>query len=406
MNKTQFIQVFEYQKLRYDDTGIFRKHHFESMVKFNENHQNKYFTIIHKGIQFGSYVGVIQIGGLTIEILPKADNHEIPDKSMWQHVLLNMLKVCKRIPVETISETQLKKRYRSILDAYFDLYLDEIDKLIKKGLIKKYRKNRSNQNALKGKLLFAQNIQQNVVHKERFFCEHQNYDKDHLIHQILFKGLMVLKSFLNDPLKDKLHRLSFEFQDFKNIDIQKTHFDRIILNRKNKEYERAINIAKILILNYSPSLNVGSENMLTLLFDMNVLWEEYIFRILQKHKPEGIEVSFQNSDKFWENKRIRPDIVLKTEDEIYVIDTKWKIVSSDNPSDDDLKQMFVYNLHWKAEKSILLYPRTDQTDSAFGTFHYNNHNRKCKLGFLDITQNNLIMKGADISNEILKKLFH
>lgn len=404
MNKTQFIQVFEYQKLRYDDAGIFRKHNFESMVKFNENHQNKYFTIIHKGIQFCSYVGVIQIGGLTIEILPKADNHEIPDKNMWQHVLLNMLKVCKRIPVETISETQLKKRYRSILDAYFDLYLDEIDKLIKKGLIKKYRKKRSNQTSLKGKLLFAQNIQQNLVHKERFFCEHQNYDKDHLIHQILFKGLIVLKAFLNDPLKDKLHRLTLEFQDFKNVDIQQTHFDRIIFNRKNKDYERAVSIAKILILNYSPSLNVGNENMLTLLFDMNVLWEEYIYRILQKHKPEGMEVSFQNSDKFWENKRIRPDIVLKTEDEIFVIDTKWKIVSSDNPSDDDLKQMFAYNLHWKAEKSILLYPRTNQNDSTFGTFHYNNDNRKCKLGFLEITYNSTIKKGEDIANEILNKI--
>ena len=71
MQNKKFIQVFEYQKLRYDDSGDFRKHHFDAMVKFNERHQNKYFTIIHQGIRFGSYVGVIQIGGLTIEILPK-----------------------------------------------------------------------------------------------------------------------------------------------------------------------------------------------------------------------------------------------------------------------------------------------------------------------------------------------
>lgn len=83
MNNKKFIQVFEYQKLRYDDSGIFRKHHFDAMVKFNELHQNKYFTIIHKGIRFGSYVGVIQISGLTIEILPKADNNENADKNLW-----------------------------------------------------------------------------------------------------------------------------------------------------------------------------------------------------------------------------------------------------------------------------------------------------------------------------------
>lgn len=405
MNNKKFIQVFEYQKLRYDDSGIFRKHHFDAMVKFNELHQNKYFTIIHKGIRFGSYVGVIQIGGLTIEILPKADNNENADKNLWQNVLLNMLKVCKYIQVESISETQLKKRYQSILDVYFELYLIEVERLVKKGLIKKYRKNQSNQNALKGKLLFSQNIQQNIVHKEHFYCEHQVYDKNHLLHQILLKGLLVLKTFANDALKDKMNRLLYEFQDFENINIQKKHFDKIIINRKNYDYQKAVDIAKIIILNYSPSLNYGNDNLLTLLFDMDALWEEYIFRILQKHKTDEIEVSFQNSDKFWENKRIRPDIVLKTEYETFVIDTKWKIIEANNPSDDDLKQMFVYNLHWKAEKTLLLYPKTNQIDSNFGTFHFDNLGKKCKLGFVDITNEMTIKNSKRVANEVFEKLF-
>ena len=404
MNNKKFIQVFEYQKLRYDDSGIFRKNHFDAMVKFNELHQNKYFTIIHKGIRFGSYVGVIQIGGLTIEILPKADNNENADKNLWQNVLLNMLKVCKHIQVESISETQLKKRYQSILDVYFELYLNEVERLVKKGLIKKYRKNQSNQKSLKGKLLFAQNIQQNLVHKEHFYCKHQVYDKNHLLHQILFKGLLVLKTFVNDSFKDKLNRLLFEFQDFENINIQKKHFNKIIIDRKNHDYQKAIDIAKIIILNYSPSLNYGSDNLLTLLFDMNTLWEEYIFRILQKHKTDEIEVSFQNSDKFWENKRIRPDIVLKTKAETFVIGTKWKIIKANNPSDDDLKQMFVYNLHWKAEKTLLLYPKTNQIDSNFGTFHFDNLGKKCKLGFVDITNELTIKNSQIVANEIFAKI--
>lgn len=404
MNNKKFIQVFEYQKLRYDDSGIFRKHHFDAMVKFNELHQNKYFTIIHKGIRFVSYVGVIQIGGLTIEILPKADNNENADKNLWQNVLLNMLKVCKHIQVESISETQLKKRYQSILDVYFELYLNEVERLVKKGLIKKYQKNQSNQNSLKGKLLFAQNIQQNLVHKEHFYCEHQVYDKNHLLHQILLKGLLVLKTFVNNTLKDKLNRLLYEFQDIENINIQKKHFDKIIIDRKNYDYQKAIEIAKIIILNYSPSLNYGNDNLLTLLFDMNALWEEYIFRILQKHKTDEIEVSFQNSDKFWENKRIRPDIVLKTEYETFVIDTKWKIIEANNPSDNDLKQMFVYNLHWKAEKTLLLYPKTNQIDSNFGTFHFDNLGKKCKLGFVDITNESTIKNSKIVATEIYEKL--
>jgi hypothetical protein len=406
MQNKRFIQVFEHQKLKYDDSGYFQELHFDAMVKFNELHQNKYFTVIDKGILFKNYVGVVQIGGLTIEILPKADKKADADKNLWQSVLLNMLKVCKRIRVESVSETQLKKRHHSILDVYFEIYLTEIERLVNKGLIKRYQKNQSNQNALKGKLLFAKNIQQNLVHRERFYCEHQVYDRNHLLHQILYKGLQILKTFVNDALKDRLNRLLFEFQEIENIEISEKHFRKIVFDRKNSDYQKAFDIAKIIILNYSPSLNYGSENLLTLLFDMNALWEEYIFRILQKYKKDEEKVFCQDSKKFWKNKCIRPDIIFKTGEEAFVIDTKWKIIETNNPSDEDLKQMFVYNLHWNAEKALLLYPKTGQTDSSFEEFHYNklNPKKKCKTGFVDITEGGSIKSSEKIAEEIFSKL--
>jgi 5-methylcytosine-specific restriction enzyme subunit McrC len=404
MSKNNFIQVFEYHKLKYDENSDFKKHHFDAMVQFNEKNQNKYFTIIHKGILFNSYVGVIQIGGLTVEILPKADNNDNPDKKTWQNVLLNMLKVCKHIQVDNVSETNLNKKYNSILEVYFEMYLNEIENLVKKGLIKKYRRIQSNQNALKGKLVFSQNIQKNLIHKERFYCEHQLYDKDHLIHQILYRGLLILKDLVNNHLKDKLSRLLFEFQDYQQVNINKSNFDKLVNDRKTTPYLRAIDISKMIILNYSPNLNSGNDNMLTLLFDMNKLWEEYIYRILQKHKPIGYLVSFQNSDKFWEHKTIRPDIVIKNDkNENFVIDTKWKIIKENNPSDDDLKQMFTYNLHWKANNTMLLYPKINQIDNE-GTFHYNKLKKKCKVGFITVIENENIRNGEQLCEEIIRKM--
>lgn len=410
-----FIQVFEYRKLKYDEDSDFKKHHFDSMVLFNEKNQNKYFTIVHKGVLFNSYVGVIQIGGLTIEILPKADKSDNPNKKTWQNVLLNMLKVCKHIQVDNVSETNLNKNHNSILEVYFEMYLNEIESLVKKGLIKKYRRVQSNQTALKGKIMFSQNIQKNVVHQERFYCEHQVYDKNHLIHQILSRGLIILKDLVNNDLRDKLNRLLFEFQDYQQVNITKGHFDKLVNNRKTTPYLRVIEIAKMIILNYSPNLNSGNDNMLTLLFDMNKLWEEYIYRILQKHKPEGYQVSFQNSNKFWEHKSIRPDIVITSNKATYIIDTKWKIIEANNPSDDDLKQMFTYNLHWNAEKSLLLYPSIGQTERVdFGKFYYKSKveinqesiilDNKCKLGFVSVLDNGKMMDSSKLSNEIIAKL--
>jgi len=410
MNNKNFIQVFEYQKLKLGDAKFpdFEERHFDALTKYNEKNQNKYYTVIHKGVQFNSFVGVIQIGGLTIEILPKADidnSNSEQQKKKWQSVLLNMLRVCKHITVDNVSETNLSKRYNSILEVYFEMYLNEIENLVKRGLIKKYRRVQSNQLALRGKLMFSQNIQSNLVHKERFYCEHQIYDKEHLLHLVLLKGLKVLDSLVNTHLKDKLNRLLFEFSDYKEVNINATHFDKISLNRKTLVYQKSVEIAKMLILNYAPNLNSGNDNMLTLLFDMNKLWEEYIYRILQKHKPEGYKVNFQNHTNFWEHKKIRPDIVI--EDEIgkqFVIDTKWKIVDSNNPSDDDLKQMFAYNLHWDAEKSMLLYPKTNQVDSKFGLYPYKNLNNTCKLGFINVMNHNALRDSNEIALEIYKKL--
>lgn len=406
------IQVFEFQKLRYTENNNFSKKHFDALVKFNEENDNKYYKPIYNGIQFGSFVGVIHIGGLTIEILPKADkdvNSTQAEKDTWQSVLLHMLKVCKKIQVENVSETHLKKRYNSILEAYFHMYLEEIDHLIKRGLIKKYRRKQSNQLSLKGKLVFSENIQKNVIHKERFYCEHEIYDRDHLIHQILFRGLEVLETLDSYHLTDKIKRVQFSFEEMKRIKVNLKHFETVNLNRKSKSYDRALSIAKMLILNYSPNISSGQDNMLTLLFDMNKLWEEYIFRILHKNKPPKCEVSFQNSDYFWENKTVRPDIVITiNESENIIIDTKWKIVDYNNPSDNDLKQMFVYNLHWKSSKSMLLYPQTTQKDSEFGDFHYKhagNNLNQCKLGFVSVLQDGKLKDGLILSNEIFEKIY-
>ncbi len=403
MNKKNFIQVFEYQKLKFTDNNNFSKSHFDAMVKFNEKNGNKYFTPVFNGVQFNSYVGVIQIGGLTIEILPKADAHLSPDKSLWQTILLNMLRVCKHIQVDKVSETGLKRKNNSILEIYFEMYLNELQKLVQQGLIKKYRKIENNQNALRGKLLFSQNIRKNLVHKEKFYCEHQIYDKNHLIHQILLKGLLVLNDLVSSKLNDKVKRLLYIFGEYSTLEVSASTFEKLKLDRKSNPYQKSLEIAKMLILNYSPNLNSGNQNMLTLLFNMNKLWEEYIFRILNKNYTE-LDVTPQNSQLFWENKKIRPDIVITKGKEKFVIDTKWKVINNDSPSDDDLKQMFTYNLHWDSTKTMLLYPKINQTDSSFGKYHYKDLGHLCKLGFIDLIEGDFLKKDKKIAEEIILKL--
>lgn len=404
MQHNKLIKVFEYDELKVSTVG-FQQKHFDALVKFNEQHQNKYFDVGFRKITMKSYVGVIQVDRLTIEILPKADKSE-GNKDTWQKVLLHMLKECRFLSVDYVSESSLDKHYHSILEAYFELYLKQLEVLIKQGLIKGYQRKQSNQPALKGKLVFARHIQKNFVHKERFYCEHQIYNHDHLMHQILLQGLLVLNGLNHYQLQDKINRLLLEFEGIKQVRITKSHFNSLKFNRKSESYRKAIEIAKMLILNYSPDITSGNTNMLTLLFDMNELWERYIFRVLYQYSDD-YKVTAQNSKPFWNSKRIKPDIIITDKHgQTYILDTKWKVISSNSPSDADLRQIFAYNLLWNSAKSLLLYPKTDQEDSQFGNYHYpqkNDYTNQCKTAFISVIDGDKIKDKQKLSKEIFAK---
>ncbi len=161
-----------------------------------------------------------------------------------------------------------------------------------------------------------------------------------------------------------------------------------------------------MLLNYSPEIKGGSENMIALLFDMNTLWEEYIYRMLIKTNQSEYEIHAQSKDNFWETKTIRPDIVLNCKickKPMFIIDTKWKVIKNTQPSDDDLKQMYAYNQYWNVNKSMLLYPLVDSVNEKFGKYHKGNQgNSYCKLGFVNVLKEGKL--NQDIGNEILLKL--
>lgn len=357
------IQVFEHQSLRYDVDEGFERRHFDALVKLNEAHDNKYFTVIHHGVRFSSYVGVIQVDELTIEILPKIDGNRSSNQALWRNVLLDMLKVCQRIPVTSISEGQIRHKHDSLMDVYCELFLREVEDLVHKGLIKQYRKVSMNQNALKGKLLFAQHVRHNMFRQERFYCEFSRYEQNHLIHQIILKALRLLKGLLNTAQLYRLNKLLWYFQEFDAREFSSHDFERLVFNRKNQGYERALQIAKIIILNYSPTLEAGDVKLFTLLFDMNRLWEEFVFQVLRNYGGlERVSVRSQESKKFWKSNLLRPDLVIECADDecankgkTFIIDTKWKVAHG-RPTNDDLRQMFVYMQHWESQQALLLYP--------------------------------------------------
>lgn len=420
LKSKNIIRVFEHQKFFFDEGNGFEEKHWKALSRYNEKYKNKYFTLLHNGIKFSNYVGVIQAGNLTIEILPKIDKTNLDsekEKTRWHDILLQLLHECSLLRIEHVEKANLKLWANSILDIYIELFLNEVETLLHRGLIKKYRCNTENISALKGRIDFPKQLSSNLLHKERFYVQHMVYDKQNLYNQILNEALSIIPSLISSPsLIDKLGRILLDFPELNRINISEATFKSIKYDRKNSHYKEAIEISKMLLLNYRPDITGGANNVIAILFDMNELWEEYIFRKLRKAANINVKVTRQQSQKFWkmENsiypKTVRPDIVINRGDDTIVVDTKWKLISDFTPADDDLKQMFVYNLFWKCNNSILLYPAIDYQKKSGTYFKFQQQPFKetnCLVATCNVFNENAVLDkniGVKILNEIVFSL--
>lgn len=400
------IQVFEHSFLAIGESG-FEQKHFVALSKLNALHNYKYFDLKHNGIVFKQFVGVLQADNLTIEILPKIDRYESEEnKKKWQRVLIEMLHVTKKLKIQQVGQANVAKQSITLLDIYFEWFLNEVQLLVHQGLIKQYYKETGNVKALKGKLEFAMHIQKNIVHKERFYTTHQIYEKDHFIHQILGQALEIITRVSKGTyLYRRCKTVQVDFPEVTSIKANESTFTKLIKSRKTAPYETALSIARLIILNYAPNISNGSERMLALLFDMNKLWEEYILvRLKQASIDHNIKVYGQNSKTFWSNISIRPDIVLENDEEQFIIDTKWKNIGNDKPSTHDLRQMYVYNEYWKSSKSLLLYPsNNDDFDGYIRFVALDNtaDQHKCGLGKVSIFKDCNTLLNDQIGSKIL-----
>jgi 5-methylcytosine-specific restriction enzyme subunit McrC len=355
------IRVFEHEKVKVSkDENLLTDDRLKMFQEYYGEKGVPYFKLIHNGIQFNEYVGVIKVGSLTIEVLPKAD--KIGSKSDWHDILINMLKSVGLFKVHAPSSSTLNLKSNSILDLYFELFVNEVEYLIHRGLIKKYRRIERNSSALKGPIKFAKHTLLNIVHQERFYISQTVYDKDHLIHQILQKTVRLLQRINeNSDLSSRLGSLGLNFPEVEDIRVTEEHFN-IQLTRKTEVYRNALEISKLILLNFHPDVSRGKNNVLALMFDMNLLWEKFVYVSLKRNLRKGDTITAQNHKSFWKPKTgfrtsMRPDIVLnKGMESCVVLDTKWKNIKASNPTADDLRQLYVYKEYFHSKKVALVYP--------------------------------------------------
>lgn len=376
-SRNNHITVFEHETIRFDK-GIERisEEQFNALRSYYGESGVPYFDLCYNGVRFNEHVGVIQVGNTLIEVLPKADksSHTLEQEKKWRNILIDMLRSVGSFEIKASSQSDLKIKPNTILDLYFEMFIKEVEYLLHNGLVKKYRKNESNVTALKGSLQFAEHLQQNLIHQERFYVDYTTYDVEHKLHFILYKTIRLLKQINTSAvLQSRIGALLLNFPEMPDIKISTSTFDKLEFNRKTQSYKKAIEIARLILLQYHPDLSKGRNYVLALMFDMNKLWEQFIYVTLRKNNKCNLSITAQTSKYFWKPEKgykakIRPDILIKKGNENFaVLDTKWKNLNGFNPSPDDLRQMYVYHEYYGAKRVALVYPGADSSKTS-GTY--------------------------------------
>ena len=417
------ITVYEYSSLYKKDLPVGdateKDKVYQALVDFHGKDKNgdfPYYSLIKDGVRFKQYVGVLCVGNLIIEVLPKADRKakNDPDTSKWRDCLLHMLKRVYSLEVKSPTQSPQKTTSSDILDIFIYRFLNEVDVLLNRGLVKCYHKEEKNLLSWKGKMLWNQQLSKNCTHNERFYVNYVTYDYEHLMNRILRQALTVITEIAgNNTLRGRAASTLFAFPELQEIQVTNETFSDLVFNRKTEDYKNAIEIAKLLLLHYMPNSHLGKRNILALMFYMNKLWEEYVFRVLRRGMHNAV-VKAQSSKLFWKSittnasKTIRPDIVLKTKGEIFIMDTKWKLPDMRTPSDGDLHQMYAYLKRFNAKKVALLYPKTSNTECVLGRYCNDSNNQEgyCDMLFLPCGHQNPKMWEKEICGRVDRWISH
>ena len=406
------IILKEFESLQYKDNtkdNYIEKNTFEALEKFVlENEKTAQYLKITtkkgfgKVLQAQNYVGVIQTkDGTTIEILPKIKN-ATTEKS--KDILIKMLKTLKNSPFKNLSVANLKSSKIPLFEIFISMFLEELTVLVRNGIKSDYISKEENLKFLKGKLKISEQIKYNTIHKERFFVQYEEFISNRVENRLIKTTLQFLynKSKLNKN-QQRIREFLFVFDEIEISHNIKTDFSKIKLNRQMKDYEQVLLWCKTFLFENSFSPYKGNDIAFALLFDMNLLFESFVYSYLKKSSNfQDIKSQDRTHHLAYENGigrfRLKPDIVINGGK--IIADTKWKILSEDKAYNgvlqDDMYQLYAYGTKYdNCEKIYLIYPFDELIIK--NSYNYFKHKElKLDILFFDVYKKEFVDKNIEL----------
>lgn len=347
-----------------------------------------------RSLKVANYVGVIDTPcGTRLEILPK---YAVGEEEIGE---------ARRLLVRMVSEAlHLKPRVGLMSDIEaFDLplpewlalrFLDEASRLIKRGLRQSYYRVEDRGPFLRGALDVQTQIRSGPGGAHLLAHRHDVYSFDRpenrLIRTAVEHILRSTRSSDNWRLARELSMVLGDVPKSRSIaaDLRAWSSDRLMA-----DYAAIKPLCELVLLRQTPFAISGNDQGFSMLFPMERLFEQYVMASLRKAAPFGMNIRSQVSDHHlcrhletgWFG--LKPDILVSIDERAWVVDAKWKLLSTDAKnyqlSQADFYQLFAYGHAYLGGEGdmFLVYPRTAAFQRALPPFHFSSALRLHVLPF-------------------------
>ena len=263
--------------------------------------------------------------------------------------------------VDLESDADQNNRLFNFLLFLFPYYLKTA---MRKGLFKKYVRNRYNDGNVKGCIDIARHIEKNtpfignVAYSQREFS-YDNYLMELVRHTIEFIKRKPYGNNLLIRVKDEVQLVIEATQDYGAFDRQKV----IDENKKNavrhayfREYLALQRLCLLILQHRKHQIGSGSRQIYGILFDGAWLWEEYVSSLIDEMFYHPMNRGGQGAQRLFDGNigLIYPDFISRDTEARIIADAKYKPV--DNIGNRDYLQVLAYMFRFDAKAGYYLYP--------------------------------------------------
>ncbi|MBF6032367.1 McrC family protein [Pseudomonas sp. P155] len=343
----------------------------------------------YRVVQVTSFVGVIRApDGYQIEVLPKVGKAIGGGAMEARQLLIEMLCCLQGFRHVQTDSAKLSATRMPLLEVFIAEFLRAVEHIVKRGLRSNYSCRQDNLFALRGKLMMASHLRQNLYRADRFFTEHDEFSIDRpenrLLHTALRRVLMLSASQTHQQLACELE---FVFAEVPMSMQPRIDFQRVRLDRGMGYYSDALAWARLILEEQSPLTGRGGHNAPSLLFPMEAVFEAFVSKHLAKQLARPLVLKTQARSHHLVRHReqnwfcLKPDLLIRdTNKDLLVLDTKWKLLDGLKANgtnkyglaQGDFYQLQAYGQSYLNGKGdvVLIYPKTAAFDLPLSVFEF------------------------------------